>query len=300
MSDVYLCKGCGQLIESERNRICPVCGMDLTGNVLKEKCQETKNQPKSFLNYNFFDLFNVSGKLVIIFLSFVMILWMVILFGFFLLNKSLPDKNNTSLETKSSIIYKYFANSSDVKVSDKLKNIMHFFKKDDPLTFVLEEYPNGDVWLREGENHADILFIPMEKVTLKDNDYNYYVSINMLNKPSLLLPNSTNDLEYGHYITEDNYQDLKNAGQNAIKEKALLGKDMEGIFIAGYDSDFCFFLDFSFHYEFDKYKEIKTKKGIVYELSDGRVVSNFLDIPHTIVFSQDTTFEITELTSKRQ
>jgi hypothetical protein len=304
--------------------------MELAGNMTKEETPERKTSfvknSQSIKDYGFFDLVKLAGKLVALFLLFVVILWFVVLFILSLLTGSLRIGKNNDIdvqsavekyvnntktentakntgiketETKSSTIYTYFIKASDINFTDGLKKEIYSWNDEQTLTFVLEKYSNGDIWLREGDPYANLFFIPIEYVTLNNEKYQYLTFVNNVEAATDFLPNSSGYAKIINPATDENYQSLKNAARDILTKKALVGDNLEGIIILECDKSHLTMQNFTFHYQFEEYKAIQTSNGIVYELADGKRVSRFLEISHSLVIDQESS-KVTTMYSELQ
>ena len=316
---IYRCKNCGQLVEPERNRICPACRMDLAGNMIKKDLRERRHASNK-IN----DEFSRIGKYIkkITFRFAIGFLFLIIYFKVFIPNyvenaKNTLAKNQSEISSKTtkttaeneiqnktknktdSVIkpeQSYFIRAKNLAFSSETLTKIGEHKDSDILTFKIKEYLNGDIWI----NEKNVVFIPLEKVKINEKIGWLLLPETHSAISSKAFPNAYDETSNVAGLLKSQYDERRNNIYAYFMNPLMNGEVLDAIFIIGWNSNQLKVLNVKFHYEFDEYKTIQTSDGIVYEFFGGERSSNFMDIPHTIFIDQDDPSGVTTMYSELQ
>ena len=315
---IYRCKCCGQLVNPERNKVCPACKAPLRGNIQKEKY---KNNPSNFA------LKEIKRGLIRLGLGllFLYVFFYKAIPYFFVENTSIVDhysqkmadamlepmkkqveENQEILEEKKNIktktqkepeeefgyqMLRYFIKKEDVHFSKTNQSRMYIpYGNNGILEFSVRTYWNGDTWI-----NGPIYFVPADKIEIDGKECQLLYHSNNKN----YLPNGFESLrQYGTSLTE--YKEILPKILPMYQETMLNGSKIDAIIVKENTKDHVILQNVTVHYEFASHKKIQImgQEGnkIVYELEDGTRLENYLDVPHKLIVDEISE-ETTELVS---
>lgn len=303
---IYRCKCCGQLVNPERNKVCPACKAPLRGNIQKEKSQKNPSN---------FALKEIKRGLIRLGLGllFLYVFFYKVIPYYFVENTSIVDhysqkmadamlepvkkqveENQEILEEKKNIktetqkepeeefgyqTLRYFIKKEDVHFSKTNQSRMYIpYGNNGILEFSVRTYWNGDVWI-----NGPIYFIPFDKTEIDGQE----VQLLYYSKNQTYLPNIAY-ADYGRNLSE--YKEVQDKILTFYKDVMLNGDKIDALIVKENEKDHVILQNVTVHYEFIPYKKIKVMDQagdkIVYELEDGTRLDNYLDIPYTLIVDE--------------
>jgi len=323
---IYRCKSCGQLVEPEKNKICPACKADLQNNMTREITTARGNSSHKRRNRAAEMLLRYLIGIVLVCLFF-----MVALPKYFekqrqKINDTQQTKNistniNTNAQNTTGIssdaspydVYKannetketvtpapakpeqiYFIKAVDAAFSDGVKKTLAI-GDGDIMKFTIKEYRNGDIWI----NTDKAVFTPLQKIVIENKEYWLLIPVTHGDATKAYFPSAYKEDGTGSEDASARIYASKMPNVTAFfKESLTSGTEMEGAIIAKWTDDELCLQNVVFHYEFAKYKTLQTADGIVFETEDGNRYTDYIQIPHSIVFDQEKSTEVTILRSE--
>lgn len=318
---IYRCKSCGQLVEPEKNKICPACKAELKNNMVREISTERGNSSHKRRNRSLEKLIRFAIGLLFLWIFF---------YVFFpaTMNKQKqrldnntqqnnpventyntqskePEKTHTSTDESQSVKTSeaitsgkpeqvYFSKKKDFAFSTNVQKMLEVSGVD-VYKFTIKEYRNGDIWI----NTDKVTFTPFEVITIESNDYWLLLPVTHVEAQKAYFP--TAYVEDGSLLETNSAKVYEGKKPNVFaffKNKVFEGAEMEGIIITKWTDDELDLQNVTFHYDFGDYKKIQTADGIVYEDADGNRTANYMELPHSIVFDNKKSQDVTVLRSE--
>lgn len=311
------CKNCGQLVEPGRNIVCPACHQSLENNIVfsapsrgRAEGSRTRKAVKRLL-----------VRYAVGFIFLIVFFYMV--FPKYIensKNKMKPSQgtvvtdmpqSTTESETKEerkgdqvgreqkeTVEIKpeqtYFVRVRDLSFNKDTMSKLGKHGDSDILTFKIKEYLNGDIWI----NEKNMVFIPFEKVTIDGVDGWLLLPETHASIATKNFPSAYDEASSIANTLKTQYDSKRNNVYAYFMDRVMSGEELEAIFITEWNEEQLSVQNIKYHYSFEEFKKIQTVDGIVYELSDGKRVTEYMEIPHRLDVDQDASLGITIMQSE--